>query len=290
MNIVVTFNRNPSHIVRSTIFVSRGYTLISSNFFSSGKFIFRILGYLELAIKIKFLKNKINEIVFIKPSNLWLVRFYSKNASRVSYDIDDAIWSENWLGESLSKKLFALADFAYVDNSYLSSYLLKNYKIKNELVYGYIPELSINKPLKRENIINIGWIGSKSTSYNLFAIGDALLELDRNDNYQLIFLGINSTDLGFFELPNSIFIGNYDELLMIKYLTEKFDIGLFPMFDIENNWGRGFHKLRLYLSANLKAVVSKTKYIDIEYVNDLNVKFENSTDFLKAIDEFANKI
>ena len=290
MNIVVTFNRHPSHLVRSTIFVKRGYVLKSSNFFKSEKLLFRMLGYLELFIKIRILTNSINEIIFVKPSNVRLVKFYSKKASKVSFDIDDAIWSQNWLGEKLSQQLFSLADYVYVDNNYLSNYISEKYRVKNELVYGYIPDLSHKKQLKKDKKINIGWIGSPSTSYNLFAIGEILLELDKNTNYQLFFLGINSNGLGFIELSNSIFVPYYDEQIMIKHLTENFDIGIFPMFDIENNWGRGFHKLRLYLSANVKSVVTRTKYIDNEYVNDSNVKFEKNSDFLKAIEEFANKI
>lgn len=290
MNIIVTFNRHPSHIVRSKIFVNKGYLLISSNFFKSQNLIFRILGYLELAVKIRLFKNKINEIIFVKPSNKKLVKFFSKNASKVSFDIDDAIWSQNWLGNKLALELFLLADYAYVDNKYLSYYIEKNFNVKNELVYGFIPDLSNIKRHKNNKIINIGWIGSPSTSYNLFAIGEVLLELDKNSNYQLFFLGINSKDLGFIELPNSIFIPNYDEQIMIKYLTEDFDIGLFPMFDVENNWGRGFHKLRLYLSANIKSVVTRTSFIDDEYLNNNNVKFVKNSDFLIAIEEFYKKI
>jgi hypothetical protein len=264
--------------------------LISSNFFKSDRFFFRFLGYLELAFKTRILYRNIEEIIFVKPSNIKLVKLLSKNAAKVCFDIDDAIWSQNWLGAELSQQLFALADFAYVDNFYLGKYISDSYGINTELVYGYIPEFTKLKNNIKDKKFNVGWIGSSSTAYNLFAIADALIELDKNTDYQLFFLGIKSSDLGFIELSRSVFIPEYNEQIMIQYLTETFDIGLFPMFDIENNWGRGFHKLRLYLSANVKSVVSKTTYIDIEYLENINIKFVKNSDFLKGIEEFTNEL
>jgi hypothetical protein len=245
---------------------------------------------LELAFKTRILYRNIEEIIFVKPSNIKLVKLLSKNAAKVCFDIDDAIWSQNWLGAELSQQLFALADFAYVDNFYLGKYISDSYGINTELVYGYIPEFTKLKNNIKDKKFNVGWIGSSSTAYNLFAIADALIELDKNTDYQLFFLGIKSSDLGFIELSRSVFIPEYNEQIMIQYLTETFDIGLFPMFDIENNWGRGFHKLRLYLSANVKSVVSKTTYIDIEYLENINIKFVKNSDFLKGIEEFTNEL
>ena len=285
MNVVVTFNRNPSHYVRSVIYKRKGFTHTSSVFFKRKTLMFRLLGYLDLLLKFKFVHKNVNEIVLVKPYNIKLTKLLKVFCKKMSFDIDDAIWSSNWLGLQLSKDLFSLADFVYVDNEYLSSFIKTNFKKDCQVIYGYVPDMpkptKINQ--KANKLINIGWLGSKSTAYNLFSVLDALIEIDNNKNFKLYFLGISKKDLVYVDFKNAEFIEHYNEESMKHYLVNVFNIGIFPMYDIENNWGRGFHKLRLYLGANLKSVVSITKYIDKEYLDNNEVVFTNNRSFSEAL-------
>lgn len=272
MKIVVSFSRAPSHYVRTKIYQEKGYILWSSPFFKIEGRLSRIMGYVHL-LSIFFLRKKeIEKIVFIKPHNPNFIKLIANLKLDIQYDIDDAIWGENWMGKHKTDQLFKFPKHVFCDNLYLQQFIRRNYGISTSILHGYLPKF--NQKFKHnssgDNIINIGWIGSRSTAYNLYKIGEDLIKLDSDPLFRIYFLGIEKKDLGHLDLDNSIFIPNYNEEIMIKYLYV-FNIGLFPMYNVLNNWGRGYHKLRIYRNFDCETFLSKIDFFEENYEEDKSI-------------------
>lgn len=292
MKVVVTVNGNPSSIVRSDIYVARGYKLFKHPGLGSSVLFIRLIAFVILLFRLIF-NYKITEIVIVKTSNLYLLKFIKKLNIVLVYDLDDAVWSENLWGLDFADMIFKEVDYVICDNGYLLDFIRSRYGILGEVIIGAMPDYKLKD--KKENfiqnsVLRVGWIGSPSTTYNLLKIAEDIIKIDRDPRFQLVILGANRDLLSFMELKDTLFVDHYDENIMCDYLENWLDVGLFPMYNVINNFGRGYHKLRLYLMFGLKCLISKIDYLEEDFLTNGDCFFLESTDdwYLTCVNIYEN--
>jgi glycosyltransferase involved in cell wall biosynthesis len=111
------------------------------------------------------------------------------------------------------------------------------------------------KPTDR---IRLGWVGSPQSSYNLFAIWEALEELwKRHPDLELRLVGAGPDYhwLPPFERVNASTREVYGEAEMIDEVLDM-HIGLFPQLNVERSRVRGVLKAAVYMSGEAAVVAS----------------------------------
>jgi glycosyltransferase involved in cell wall biosynthesis len=104
----------------------------------------------------------------------------------------------------------------------------------------------------------LGWIGSPSSAFNLYAIWEALEALfSRRDDLTLRLVGVGHDRmlLPRFERVRYTAVPFYSEREMVQEVLAM-DIGLFPMFDVEDSLARGIGKALVYMSGEAAVVAS----------------------------------
>jgi glycosyltransferase involved in cell wall biosynthesis len=105
-----------------------------------------------------------------------------------------------------------------------------------------------------EGRITLGWVGTPSTSMSLYKIWEPLEELfRRHPELHLRIVGSDHDHLPRFEKVVWSAIPRYDQQLMVQEVL-KMDIGLFPLFQVEEALARGSLKPMIYMSGEVAAV------------------------------------
>jgi hypothetical protein len=225
-----------------------------------------------------------------------LIKVIKLIGAHLVFDIDDAVWSTNLWGLDVSDRIFENVDSIVCDNKYLLDFIADRYGLNGEVRIGSLPNRRtiVGQKLEKnfkQRVMTIGWVGSPSTTYNLLKIAEYLILLDRDPRFQLIFLGADKKLMAFMELKHAIIIEVYDEELMSQYLLDRFDVGLFPMYNVVNNFGRGYHKLRIYLMYNLKCLISRIDFVEDDFFKDDRCLFLSSDDdwYLECIKIYEDR-
>jgi len=205
-----------------------------------------------------FFKIVFIQKLYLPKWSVWILSFLNKN---IIYDFDDAIYMRD-------------------DNCMLPSKYLKrfNYSISkaslvittdNEENRNYAKQfcsnvLTITGPIDCEKyksantkqtgkVINIGWIGSGTTTKYLLLIKDALINLKQKYQEDICFITIGADEDQLKGLP----VINYPWNMATEVeLLRKFDIGIMPLPD--DNWskGKGGYKLLQYMAMGIPSVAS----------------------------------
>jgi glycosyltransferase involved in cell wall biosynthesis len=111
---------------------------------------------------------------------------------------------------------------------------------------------------KQSGKVIIGWIGTPGTLFNLFSIFEPLERIfSRLNNIELRIVGSGHRKdlLPCFERVKYSTLPFYNQKEMIEEVL-KMDIGLFPLFDIDNSNARGILKATIYMSGEVAVIGS----------------------------------
>jgi glycosyltransferase involved in cell wall biosynthesis len=245
---------------------------------------FRILRVADRFDAIHFIKTEASAYSFIH-------KLKSRTKAKVGYDLADAIWLP--AAQPYFKKIDELLrsiDIVSTDNDFSLSYVSK-IQAKSFIwppasqteFFNRSDRESVRKQYGAEGKIILGWLGSPSTLFNLYAIWEPLEALfGRHQNLELWILGSGPwhkvaktmNSLPRFEKVKVRLFPTYGPSEMHS-ITPAFDIGIFPQFDTEENSAHGATKVILYMAAGVPAVCSPVGQVP-------EVVQEGKTGFLAA--------
>jgi len=110
----------------------------------------------------------------------------------------------------------------------------------------------------RDGRVVIGWIGTPSTTANLYQILDALEDVSRrHEPVHVRLLGVPTTHeiLGRFEHVRATVRASYDADAMVREVVEM-DVGLFPQYDLQQAAMHGVTKALIYMGGGAATVAS----------------------------------
>ena len=185
----------------------------------------------------------------------------SATRARIVLDFGDAIWlnlqSADEFGELLS-----LVDAITTDNTVTAEYI-RQY-VPNCVVVPDAPQVEKfderrgDSDRGRHDLVTLGWIGSRGTTYNLYVVWEALEELFRvhpNLHLRLVGTGRKRVLIPPFERVRFSVRESYGQAEMIEEVLGM-DIGLFPLQNVEKCRVRGVLKATVYMSGEAAVVAS----------------------------------
>jgi glycosyltransferase involved in cell wall biosynthesis len=101
-----------------------------------------------------------------------------------------------------------------------------------------------------QSSVVIGWIGSPETAFNLYHIWEILERIFKEFpcvHLRLVGVGSDRQAIPPFENVRYSAVPYYDRLQMIEEISHM-DIGIFPLFDVEDSLARGVLKAEVYMA------------------------------------------
>jgi len=202
----------------------------------------------------------------IKVRSLHLIRSLRAGShARLIYDLGDALWLPRnaWAYPNL-REILSTVDAVTCDNEYG----LRFARTWNRATVLWPPSAQVElfdrvrgtrpKPSENGGRIVLGWIGSPSTVFHLYAIWEALEAIFKKFatvHLRLVGVGNNPDLLPPFEHISLSARSHYSPQDMVAEVLGM-DIGLFPMFDVEEARTRGLLKALIYMSGEAALVCS----------------------------------
>ncbi len=273
----------PSGYIRGLIyreyFIKNGYNVKYVNYFSNNLiFRFSYLRNLHSFVKemiICLMARNYDIIYMSKVQSARLLKWIKKTSrARIVFDFGDALWLPAHAIPEFNK-VFDFVDAVTTDNEYTARRINK-FNI-NCTVVPDCPQIELFDKMRasvsksNDGSIVLGWVGSPTTAYNLFAIWEPLEKLFiKFPNLRLRLLGVGKVPfyqwlsgargyrkgvLPLFEHVRFSVLPEYTQSEMIKEVLAM-DIGLFPLQDVEISRSRGILKASVYMSGEAVAVCS----------------------------------
>jgi glycosyltransferase involved in cell wall biosynthesis len=195
------------------------------------------------------------------PNLISALRRVSK--ARLVYDLNDAVWlpaNHNFAGGQVSH-ILKVVDAVTCDNPYGLAYARA---FNNSLFLVPDPpqvevfDVNRSSVAKSGSQIILGWIGSPTSLYNLFAIWEpleALFARFKGITLRLLGTGYSKPLQPRFEKVSYSALPYYTNKQMIQEVL-RMDIGLFPLFDIDESRARGILKATIYMSGEASVVAA----------------------------------
>lgn len=197
------------------------------------------------------------DAVFLQKVDSWTLvdALRSTTTARLVYDLNDGLWlpSWSWFADGKLPEILRTVDAATCDNPFGLAYA-RRYNSNTYLVPDP-PQVELydqrREAVKRDpSEIVLGWVGNRDTAFNLFAIWEPLERLfERFDHITLRLLGVGHDPrvLPRFEKVRYSILPYYSREQLIDEAL-RMDIGLFPLFDVEDSLARGILKPTVYMS------------------------------------------
>lgn len=187
-------------------------------------------------------------------------RMRRATGARIVLDFGDAIWLPRYRIEHF-EQLIRSVDAVTTDNDATAEHVRQFNP--NCIVIPDCPQVEVFDRarvhiMKRNNgdRIVIGWVGTRSTAYNLYVAWEGLERIfARHANLELRLVGAAPSDLPPFERIRYTCTPSYDQAQMVEEVL-RMDIGLFPLQDVEACRVRGVLKATVYMSGEAVAVCS----------------------------------
>jgi len=204
-------------------------------------------------------------IVLVKVDSLKLVEQIRRNSNaRLIYDMSDALWLPLFAAEYPDiRKILSIVDIVSWDYKYTLEFA-RQYN-SNAFPWPAISQVELfdrnrgaPKPSSSDGKITLGWVGSFGTVFNLYEIWEALehiFSVHPNLHLRLVGGGTNKWLLPHFERVSYSVLPVYSPQQMVEEVL-KMDIGLFPLFDVEDSRVRGFLKALVYMSGEAAVIAS----------------------------------
>jgi len=204
-------------------------------------------------------------IVLVKVSSLRLVEQIRRNTNaRIIYDLSDAVWLPLFsIDYPDIRKILSAVDVVTWDYKYTLEFA-RQYNSNTypwpvaSQVELFDPQRGHPKPSALDGKITLGWLGSFGTVFNLYEIWEALEHIFANHpnlHLRLVGGGNNKWLMPHFERVSYSVLPSYSPRQMIDEVL-KMDIGLFPLFDVEDSRVRGFLKALVYMSGEAAVIAS----------------------------------
>jgi glycosyltransferase involved in cell wall biosynthesis len=178
---------------------------------------------------------------------------------RVAVDVNDALWLplHRQHGFERLEDMLRAADGLICENAYVAS-RIRTYNARVHVVPD-CTQLGVfdahrDRVTRDPAIVRLGWIGSWGTAAFLYAIWEPLEELfGRHPHLELRVLGAHRDHLPHFERVRWSAQRAYDQETMVREALAM-DIGLYPLFHVEDSLARGSGKAAIYMAAGAVAV------------------------------------
>lgn len=192
-----------------------------------------------------------------------LVSALRNTGRRLVFDLNDALWLP-WMSRFARDDIGSILQMVHAvtcDNrsglDFARRYNPDGYLVADppqlELFDRYRPGAS-----RSTSSVVLGWIGSPSTAFNLFAIWEPLEEIFRRFPavaLRVVGAGHDWRLLPRFENVRCTVVPHYTQEQMIREALSM-DIGLFPLYSVEDSQARGVLKATVYMSAEALVIAS----------------------------------
>jgi glycosyltransferase involved in cell wall biosynthesis len=236
--------------------------------------------------RIIHIAGRYDVIVLVKVSSLSLVKKIRQNSSAVlAYDMSDAVWLPFW-GTMYSdiRRILSTVDVVTWDYKYTLEFA-KQYN-PNTHPWPAASQVELfdtrrgqPKPSLASGNITLGWLGSSTTAFNLYEIWEALehvFEDHPNLHLRLVGAGTDMLMWPHFERVSYSVLPFYSSQQMIDEVL-KMDIGLFPLFDVQDSCIRGFLKALVYMSGEAAVIASPRGQVPELIKDGVNGMLANTT-------------
>jgi glycosyltransferase involved in cell wall biosynthesis len=226
------------------------------------------------------------DVIYLqKAGSLYLTAKLKKTGkARLVFDLNGGLWlpaNSNYANGKI-REILLLADAVTCDNPFGLAFA-RNYNSNTFLVSDPSQVENFDryrKPANKPQIpLILGWIGSPVTVINLFAIWEALeIIFSRHQDIilRLIGTGYNRSLLPRFEKVRYEVVPYYSNLDMIQHVFDM-NIGLFPLFDVEDSQTRGILKATIYMSGEAAVIASPRGQVPELIQDGVNGMLANST-------------
>ena len=179
--------------------------------------------------------------------------------TKVITDLIDAVWLPAFQKQGWKHihQMLATSDTVICENQYTARYASDhNARI---CIVPDAPQLEQFDRL-REHVfpdpdrVTVGWIGGKYTADALYQVFEPLENVfEEHQRAELLLVGADPDRLPRFEKVRVRVVPSYDQVAMVN-LALMMDIGIFPMFNVDESLYRGTLKTRIYMSAGLAVI------------------------------------
>jgi glycosyltransferase involved in cell wall biosynthesis len=223
------------------------------------------------------------DVVYLqKTGSLRLVSALRRSCNaRLVYDLNDALWLPAFSNGKVRDVLQAV-DAVTCDNPYgldfARSYNPDVFLVPDSAQLGLFDKHRNDTP-KTEKPLTLGWIGGANAVFNLFLIWEALEKIfSRHQSIVLRLVGVghNRLLLPRFEQVRYSIVPNYSQATMAQHVLGM-NIGLFPLFDVEDSLARGILKASIYMSGEAAVIASPRGQVSELIQDGVNGMLANST-------------
>ena len=211
------------------------------------------------------------DVVYMsKVSSLRLIqKLRAGTGASLVLDFGDAVW----IKLTRFDELLRLVHYVTTDNEYTAAYV-RQFNSRCTVVpdcaqVEWFDKKRSTVRAKTGRTLTIGWIGSRKTAHNLFALWEALEQLcARYDHLRVRLLGVSddSPYLPPFEKVRYSCLALYSQARMIDEVMAM-DIGVFPLHQVEASVVRGVLKATVYMAGGIPVVCSPVGQC-VDLIND----------------------
>jgi glycosyltransferase involved in cell wall biosynthesis len=206
------------------------------------------------------LASGVDLVYLVKVPHLALYqRLRALNRPAVIADFNDGLWLPQFQrsGWQDLDEILRTAHGVICENAYVAGYARR--MNPNVAVVPDAPQVELYDQRRsdisrdRDRVV-LGWLGSPENAGSLFRIFEPLEAVARSvPNWHLRVVGADHTSLPRFERVTYSCLPRYAQDQMIRE-TLGFEVGLFPMFHVEDGLARGNLKAMIYMSAGAVAM------------------------------------
>ncbi len=203
-------------------------------------------------------------VYVIKVPSLPLYQKLAKlpNPKKIIMDLNDGLWLPHHResGWKDLEKMLELVHSVVCENGYVAEFARKF--CPRVFIVPDPPQLEVfdqvrDSMKKRADQVVLGWVGSEGSADTLFSIMDPLEALfDKHPNLHLRIVGANPHRLPRFEKVRFSVKSSYNQEEMVQEVLGM-DIGLFPLYAIEDSLVRGTLKAMIYMSGGAAVICQK---------------------------------
>ncbi|MCC9601168.1 glycosyltransferase [Stieleria sp. JC731] len=195
--------------------------------------------------------------------------------TKVVTDLIDAVWLPAFqsAGWQHIHQMLQTSDAVICENEFTARYTRSHNS--NVAIVPDSPQIEVfdryRDSIKRDrNQTTIGWIGGKYTADALYRIFEPLEKVfAESSNLRLLLLGADPDRLPRFEHFQPSVIPSYNQTSMVQNALAM-DIGIFPMFKVDESLYRGALKSRIYMAAGCAVVGQKLGDNELLIEHDCN--------------------
>ncbi|OYP39106.1 glycosyltransferase family 4 protein [Rhodopirellula sp. MGV] len=204
---------------------------------------------------------KSHDIVMLVTVPSWPLhqRLVDLPNTKVVTDLIDAVWLPAFqlAGWQQIHEMLSTSDLVVCENEFTASYAEQhNSNVAIVPDSPQIEEFDRYRDLVHRvpETTTIGWIGGKYTADALYRIFEPLEQIfSQHQNLQLLLVGADPDRLPRFEAFRPKVIPSYNQTAMIN-LALMIDIGIFPMFNVDESLYRGALKSRIYMAGGAAVI------------------------------------